>query len=37
MVVNYRKEYTTDPTDNINKPNIGTNLRLVTFRGSMEK
>ena len=33
----YRKEYTNDLTDNINKPNVITNLKLVNCWASMEK
>jgi hypothetical protein len=33
----YRKEYTTALTDNINKPSMITNFKLVRRRAGMEK
>ncbi len=37
MIIIHGKEYTTALTDNINKPNMITNLKLVRPRASMEK
>ena len=37
VIIIYGKEYTTALTDNINKPNMITNLKLVRRRTSMAK